>query len=108
MEELPVGSILQVQGYQDEMEFDMDEVKLIDKDEDKSFDSTYYLFKLKYEKASDGDEMTHCGNGQKNMKICECRGEIGKCWWIELKKQDKVIYYPNRIDLSENKIKNAI
>jgi hypothetical protein len=108
MEELPVGSILQVQGYQDEMEFDMDEVKLIDKDEDKSFDSTYYLFKLKYEKVSDGDEMTHCGNGQKNMKICECRGEIGKCWWIELKKQDKVIYYPNRIDLSENKIKKPL
>ena len=108
MEELPVGSILQVQGYQDEMEFDMDEVKLIDKAEDKSFDSTYYLFKLKYEKASDSDEMTHCGSGQKNMKICECRGEIGKCWWIELKKQDKVIYYPNRIDLSENKIKKLL
>jgi hypothetical protein len=108
MEELPVGSILQVQGYQDEMEFDMDEVKLIDKAEDKSFDSTYYLFKLKYEKASDSDEMTHCGSGQKNMKICECRGEIGKCWWIELKKQDKVIYYPNRIDLSENKIKKPL
>jgi hypothetical protein len=108
MEELPVGSILQVKGYQDEMEFDMDEVKLIDKAEDKSFDSTYYLFKLKYEKASDSDEMTHCGSGQKNMKICECRGEIGKCWWIELKKQDKVIYYPNRIDLSENKIKKLL
>jgi hypothetical protein len=42
------------------------------------------------------------------MKICECRGEIGKCWWIELKKQDKVIYYPNRIDLSENKIKKLL
>jgi hypothetical protein len=118
MEELPVGSILQVQGYQDEMEFDMDEVKLIDKAEDKDFDSTYYLFKLKYERGGDGVEMTHCGNGQKNRKICECRdgnendeisqSEIGKCWWIELKKQDKVIYYPNRIDLSENKIKKPL
>lgn len=118
MKELPVGSILQVKGYQDEMEFDMEEVKLIDKAEDKNFDSTYYLFKLKYEKRSDGEEMTHCGNGQKNMKICECRdtnedddyhqSEIGKCWWIELKQQDKVLYYPGRLDLSENKIKKPL
>lgn len=117
MEELPVGSILQVQGYQDEMYFDMEEVKLIDKAEDKDFTSTYYLFKLKYERVS-SSEMTHCGNGQKNMKICECRdenendeisqSEIGKCWWIELKKQDKVIYYPKRIDLFENKIKKPL
>lgn len=115
MEELPVGSILQVQGYQDDMEFDMEEVKLIDKAEDKNFESTYYLFKLKYERGT-GNEMTHCGNG--HMKICECRdenendeisqSEIGKCWWIELKKQDKVIYYPNRIDLSENKTKKPL
>jgi hypothetical protein len=118
MEELPVGSILQVQGYQDEMEFDMDEVKLIDKAEDESFASTYYLFKLKYERGTDGDEKSHCGSGQKNRKICECRpttedddyheSEIGKCWWIELKKQDKVIYYPNRIDLSENNTKKPL
>jgi hypothetical protein len=117
MEELPVGSILQVQGYQDGMEFDMEEVKLINKAEDKDFQSTYYLFKLKYERGT-GNEMSHCGNGQKNRKICECRdenendeisqSEIGKCWWIELKKQDKVIYYPNRIDLSENKIKKPL
>ena len=118
MEELPVGSILQVQGYQDEMELDMEEVKLIDKAEGQGYDSTYYLFKLKYERGTDGSERSHCGKGQKNMKICECRdtsedddyyqSEIGKCWWIELKNQNKVIYYPNRIDLSENKIKKPL
>jgi hypothetical protein len=116
MEELPVGSILQVQGYQDEMELDMEEVKLIDKAEGQGYDSTYYLFKLKYEKKSDGTEMTHCGQ-TKHSKICECREgtdddlgqtEVGKCWWIELKNQNKVIYYPNRIDLSENKIKKPL
>ena len=118
MEELPVGSILQVQGYQDEMELDMHEVKLISKGEGLDFDSTYYLFKLKHEKISDSGEMTHCGTGQINRGTCECRAatndddivdsEVGKCWWIELKKQDNVVYYPNRIDLSENKIKKPL
>jgi len=118
MEELPVGSILQVKGHQDEMEFDMHEVKLIDKAKDHSFESTYYLFKLKHEKISDNHEMTHCGSGQRNRGTCECRpatndddiidSEVGKCWWIELKRQDNVIYYPNRIDLSENKIKKPL
>ena len=117
MEELPVGSILKVTGYQDEMEFDNDEVKLIDKAENQNFPSTYYLFKLKEERWSDGSEMTHCGTGEKHHKICECREgtdddlgqtEVGKCWWIELKKQDQVIYYPNRVDLTENKIKKPL
>jgi len=118
MEELPLGSILQVKGYQDEMELDMHEVKLINKAKDQGFDSTYYLFKLKHERRSDNHEMTHCGTGQKNHKICECRpatddddtvdSMVGKCWWIELKNQDNVIYYPNRIDLSENKIKKPL
>ena len=118
MEELPVGSILQVKGHQDEMELDMHEVKLIDKAKDHSFESTYYLFKLKHEKISDNHEMTHCGSGQRNRGTCECRpatndddtidGEVGKCWWIELKRQDNVVYYPNRIDLSENKIEKTL
>jgi len=118
MEELPLGSILQVKGHQDEMEFDMHEVKLIDKAKDLSFESTYYLFKLKHEKISDNHEMTHCGSGQRNRGTCECRpatddddivdSEVGKCWWIELKNQDNVVYYPNRIDLSENKIKKPL
>lgn len=118
MEELPVGSILQVKGYQDEMELDMHEVKLIDKAKDHGFDSTYYLFKLKHEKRSDNHEMTHCGSGQRNRGTCECRpatndddtidSEVGKCWWIELKRQDNVVYYPNRIDLSENKIEKTL
>ena len=114
MEELPAGSILKLTGYQDEMEFGNDEVKLIDKAEDQDYQSTYYLFKLKKERWSDGSEMTHCGNTPNHRKICECREgteietgqtEVGKCWWIELKKQDQVLYYPNRIDLTENKKK---
>lgn len=118
MEELPVGSILQVKGYQDEMELDMHEVKLISKGEGLAFDSTYYLFKLKHEKRSDSGEMTHCGTGQIHHGTCECRPStddddivdsvVGKCWWIELKNQDNVVYYPNRIDLSENKIKKPL
>ena len=117
MEELPVGSILKVTGYQDEMELDNDEVKLIDKAEDQDYQSTYYLFKLKKERFSDGSEMTHCGYNSDHRKICECREgtdddlgqtEVGKCWWIELKKQDQVLYYPNRVDLTENKIKKPL
>jgi len=117
MEELPVGSILKVTGYQDEMELDNDEVKLIDKAEDQDYQSTYYLFKLKKERFSDGSEMTHCGYNSNHRKICECREgtdddlgqtEVGKCWWIELKKQDQVLYYPNRVDLTENKIKKPL
>lgn len=116
MEELPVDAILKVTGYQDEMELYNEEVKLIDKAEDQNYQSTYYLFKLKKERHSDGTEMTHCGQTKHN-KICECREgtdddlgqtEVGKCWWIELKNQNKVIYYPNRIDLSENKIKKPL
>ena len=116
MEELPVDAILKVTGYQDEMELYNEEVKLIDKAEDQNYQSTYYLFKLKKERHSDGTEMTHCGQTKHN-KICECREgtdddlgqtEVGKCWWIELKKQDKVIYYPNRIDLTENKKKKPL
>ncbi len=115
MEELPVGSILQVKGYQDEMEFDMDEVKLIDKGQIRS---NYYLFKLKHEKvvgdgerSADTSSGSHCGNASNHRKICECRDdetEVGKCWWINLEDQDKVIYYPNRIDLTENKKKKPL
>ena len=117
MEELPVGSILQVKGYQDEMEFDMDEVKLIDKGQIRS---NYYLFKLKHEKINGDGERLHCGNTSNHRKICDCRPvtdedevsygetEVGKCWWIDLEDQDKVIYYPNRTDLTENKIKKPL
>ena len=117
MEELPVGSILQVKGYQDEMEFDMDEVKLIDKGQIRS---NYYLFKLKHEKINGDGERLHCGNTSNHRKICDCRPvtdedevsygetEVGKCWWINLEDQDKVIYYPNRTDLTENKIKKPL
>lgn len=119
MEELPVGSVLMVSGYQDEMELVNEEVKLVYKadENDNFYQSTYYLFKLKNERFSDGSEMTHCGTGEKNRKICECREgtdddlsqtEVGKCWWIELKKQDQVLYYPNRVDLTENKIKKPL
>lgn len=117
MEELPVGSILQVKGYQDEMEFDMDEVKLIDKGQIRS---NYYLFKLKHEKVVGDGERSHCGSTSNHRKICDCRPvtdedevrydetEVGKCWWINLEDQDKVIYYPNRIDLTENKKKKPL
>ena len=117
MEELPLGSILKVNGYQDEMELDMEEVKLIDKAENQGYETTYYLFKLKKERFSDGSEMTHCGYNSNHRKICDCREgtddelgqtEVGKCWWIELKNQDQVLYYPNRVDLTENKIKKPL
>lgn len=119
MEKLPIGSILQVKGYQDGIEFDMDEVKLIDKTEfgDYNYSSTHYLFKLKNERLSDSEYgFTHCGETSNYHEICECREgtddlgqtEVGKCWWIELKKQDKVLYYPNRVDLTENKIKKPL
>jgi len=120
MEELPVDSILKIEGHQDGMSLENDECQLIQKGHSASSDrnSTYCLFKFKDELRNDDDEPTHCGNKPIHQKICECReamegeytpdGRVGKCWWVQLGNMNRVIYYPNRLGISENKDKKPL
>jgi hypothetical protein len=120
MEELPVDSILKIEGHQDGMSLENDECQLIQKGHSASSDrnSTYCLFKFKDELRNDDDEPTHCGNKPIHQKICECRetmegeyapdGRVGKCWWVQLGNMNRVIYYTNRLGISENKDKKPL
>jgi hypothetical protein len=121
MQMLPVGSILKIEGYQDGLSLENDECQLIEKGHSASGqDSTYCLFKFKHEIRNDEDEPTHCGSfvNPKQKKICECRepmedeyapdGRVGKCWWVQLEDMNRVIYYPSKLNLVENKTKKPL
>jgi len=116
---LKPGDFLKITGYQDSLDIDND-CKIVDFGV-KSGKSPRYLVKFKKEiRTDDGSDVTHCGpydreTGGRIEKDCDCRrstpnnephsssGTVGKCWFVDLNYMDKVLWYPNRIDLVENK-----
>lgn len=108
LESLPVGSILNITGYQDGLEIEGVKAEIVREHIGGNIYSQY-LFKFPEVYYNDnGEEPTHCGARNEDKNICECQeeddapnGEVGKCWWVDLKNMDKVIYYPNKI--KENK-----
>ena len=105
---LKFGTILKVTGWQDHLDIDNYDCKIVDFGT-KSGKSPRYLVKFKNVLYSDYDDPTHCGPydreiGSRIEKDCDCKGNgVGKCWFLDLHNMDKVLLYPNRVDLVENK-----
>ena len=115
---LKPGDFLKITGYQDNLDIDND-CKIVDFGV-KSGRSPKYLVKFKKEiRTDDGSDVTHCGpydreTGGRIEKDCDCRratpddephssNTVGKCWFVDLNHMDKVLWYPNRHGLVENK-----
>lgn len=115
---LKPGDFLKITGYQDTLDIDND-CKIVDFGV-KSGRSPKYLVKFKKEiRTDDGSDVTHCGpydreTGGRIEKDCDCRratpddephgsDTVGKCWFVDLNHMDKVLWYPNRHGLVENK-----
>ena len=115
---LKPGDFLKITGYQDNLDIDND-CKIVDFGV-KSGRSPKYLVKFKKEiRTDDGSDVTHCGpydreTGGRIEKDCDCRratpddephssDTVGKCWFVDLNHMDKVLWYPNRHGLVENK-----
>lgn len=106
---LKSGTILKVTGWQDHLDIDNYDCKIVDFSI-KSSKSSRYLVKFKNVlTTTDYGDPTHCGpydreTGSRIEKDCDCKGNgVGKCWFLNLDSMDKVLLYPNRVDLVENK-----
>ena len=115
---LKPGDFLKITGYQDSLDIDND-CKIVDFGV-KNGKSLRYLVKFKKEiRTDDNSDVTHCGpydreTGGRIEKDCDCRratpddephssDTVGKCWFVDLNHMDKVLWYPNRHGLVENK-----
>jgi len=87
------GMLLKVWGYQDGLELDGQECRLVKKN---TTSENEYLVVFPTELETE-DDYTHCGN---NNSLCHCSdadADIGRCWWIKLADMSKVVHLPNRL-----------
>lgn len=113
---LPLGSVLRISGYQDDLDFIDEEVVVVGGN--RAGTEKLVLFNRIVELAGDGDYYyTHCGGANDDYKdICRCEPETtdengdflvddkGRCWYVKLDSQEEVILLTNRRDImSESK-----
>ena len=96
---LPDGAILKITGYQDDIDFNNQECKIIrfmDEENDR-----YLCVFPEYIHDEQGGS-THCGSRQDEEK-CHCQEKnvgVGRCYEIEMDHMSEVYYYPNRVKLT--------
>lgn len=92
------GSVVKITGNYEDMYFKDDIATIVNSSEETG--SCLLKFGRIIRTRTDEGTHTHCGENETDSIKCECqprrtdRDDVGKCWWTNLSRMDKVVYLP--------------